>query len=50
LTNTFSGIRPVDLPGFVVAQLYGAVRGLWLASWLLSDAGADKAMNPEAQL
>lgn len=50
LTNTFSGIRPVDLPGFVVAQLFGAVCGLWLASWLLSDAGADKAMNPEAQL
>jgi glycerol uptake facilitator-like aquaporin len=50
LTNTFSGIRPVDLPGFVVAQLLGAVCGLWLASWLLSDAGADKTMSPEAQL
>jgi glycerol uptake facilitator-like aquaporin len=50
LTNTFSGIRPVDLPGFVVAQLVGAVCGLWLASWLLSEAGANEAMNPEAQL
>lgn len=50
LTNTFSGIRPVDLPGFVVAQLLGAVCGLWLASWLLSDAGADDAISPEAQL
>jgi glycerol uptake facilitator-like aquaporin len=50
LTNTFSGIRPVDLPGFVVAQLLGAVWGLWLASWLLSDAGADDAISPEAQL
>ncbi len=45
LTNTFSGIRPVDLPGFVVAQLLGAVCGLWLASWLLSDAGADETMK-----
>lgn len=50
LTNTFSGIRPVDLPGFIVAQLLGAGCGLWLASWLLSEAGADEAMNPEAQL
>jgi glycerol uptake facilitator-like aquaporin len=50
LTNTFSGIRPIDLPGFVVAQLLGAVCGMWLASWLLSEAGADKAMSPEAQL
>ena len=50
LTNTFSGIRPVDLPGFVVAQLLGAVCGLWLASWLLGDAGADDAISPEAQL
>jgi glycerol uptake facilitator-like aquaporin len=50
LTNTFSGIRPVDLPGFVVAQLFGAVCGLWLARWLLSDAGANETMSPEAQL
>jgi glycerol uptake facilitator-like aquaporin len=50
LTNTFSGIRPIDLPGFVVAQLLGAVCGMWLASWLLSEAGADEAMSPEAQL
>jgi glycerol uptake facilitator-like aquaporin len=37
LTNTFSGIRPVDLPGFIVAQLVGAACGLWLANWLLSE-------------
>ena len=47
LTNTFSGIRPIDLPGFVVAQLLGAFCGLWLASWLLRQA--DEAMSPEAQ-
>ncbi len=28
LTNTFSGIRPIDLPGFIVAELCGAVIGL----------------------
>jgi glycerol uptake facilitator-like aquaporin len=51
LTNTFSGIRPVDAPAFVVAQLAGAICGLGLAGWLLSQSGnADEATNPEAQL
>jgi glycerol uptake facilitator-like aquaporin len=35
LTNTFSGIRPIDLPGFIVAQLLGALCGLAFATWLL---------------
>jgi glycerol uptake facilitator-like aquaporin len=35
LTNTFSGIRPVDLPGFIAAQVAGAVCALALVSWLL---------------
>ena len=49
-TNTFSGIRPVDLPGFIGAEVAGALLGLALMAWLLrSPAGAD-AMNPEAQL
>jgi glycerol uptake facilitator-like aquaporin len=38
LTNTFSGIRPVDLPGFI-AQLLGPVCGMALASWLLDERG-----------
>lgn len=28
LTNTFSGIRPHDVPGFIAAQLVGALTGL----------------------
>jgi len=35
LTNTFSGIRPMDLPGFIVAELCGAFAGLLLMNWLL---------------
>ncbi len=27
LTNTFSGIRPVDLPAFIAAELCGAIAG-----------------------
>jgi len=35
LTNTFSGIRPVDLPGFILAELCGAFVGMLLMNWLL---------------
>jgi len=35
LTNTFSGIRPQDLPGFIAAELTGAVTALLLMNWLL---------------
>jgi glycerol uptake facilitator-like aquaporin len=50
-TNTFSGIRPIDLPGFIVAQLLGAVCGMALATWLLRQPEDDvEPMNVEAQL
>jgi glycerol uptake facilitator-like aquaporin len=34
LTDTFSGIRPVDLPGFIAAQLLGALIAAGVAGWL----------------
>ena len=37
LTNTFSGIRPIDLPGFIAAELAGALVALALCSWLLKS-------------
>jgi glycerol uptake facilitator-like aquaporin len=37
LTNTFSGIRPIDLPGFIVAELVGAIIGFLLMTWLLRE-------------
>jgi len=40
LTNTFAGIRPVDLPGFIAAELVGAVCGLVVTTWLLRPPGA----------
>jgi glycerol uptake facilitator-like aquaporin len=50
-TNTFSGIRPVDLPGFILAQLLGALCALAFAAWLLrEEAGADEPSKAEAQL
>ena len=39
LTNTFSGIRPADLPGFIAAELCGAVVALIFMNWLLRGAG-----------
>jgi glycerol uptake facilitator-like aquaporin len=51
LTNTFAGIRPADAPAFIVAQFAGAICGLGLMGWLLSQSGnADEAISPEAQL
>lgn len=35
LTDTFTGIRPVDVPGFVVAQLAGAFAATALLRWLV---------------
>ncbi|MET0439416.1 MAG: MIP/aquaporin family protein [Devosia sp.] len=47
-TDTFSGIRPVDLPGFILAQSAGAVVALALMSWLLRvPSGGDLPINPE---
>jgi glycerol uptake facilitator-like aquaporin len=51
LTNTFSGIRPVDLPGFIAAELLGAVSALAFMSWLMREqAGASDPLKTEAKL
>lgn len=38
LSDTFSGIRPVDVPGFVAAQMLGALAGLVLSRWLFESS------------
>jgi glycerol uptake facilitator-like aquaporin len=40
LTNTFAGIRPHDVFGFIVAQLAGAAAATWLFRWLSPDISA----------
>ena len=42
LTDTFSGIRPIDAPAFIVAQLAGALLALGLAGWLFRPAEVTK--------
>jgi glycerol uptake facilitator-like aquaporin len=49
MTNSFSGIRPVDLPGFVVAELCGAIVALMFMGWLLRGAGEAALMTKEAR-
>jgi glycerol uptake facilitator-like aquaporin len=41
-SNTFAGIRPVDVPGFIVAQFLGAVAATLLWRWLLSAPAPSK--------
>lgn len=48
LTNTFCGIRPQDLPGFVAAELSGAVVALLFVNWLVREA-ADPSPHIEAR-
>lgn len=40
-TDTFSGIRPLDVPGFIAAQVIGAVLATVFAGWLYRAVGAD---------
>ncbi len=37
-TETFSGIRALDFPGFILAELAGAAAAVWLVAWLLKGA------------
>lgn len=47
-TDTFSGVRPLDLPGFIIAQILGAVLAMTLMSWLLRvPTGSALPINPE---
>jgi len=39
LTPTFSGIRPLDLPGFVIAEILGALAATLVSAWLFGMQG-----------
>ena len=44
-TDTFSGIRPVDAPAFIIAQLLGAAAATLVFGWLLRP-GTEAAKQP----
>lgn len=50
LTDTFAGIRPIDLPGFIAAELAGAGLSAAFMSWLLPPSVAipTSVLTPEA--
>lgn len=50
-SDTFAGIRPLDAPGFIVAQLAGAAAATALFRWLVPSLAADagKVIVPHAQ-
>jgi glycerol uptake facilitator-like aquaporin len=49
MTDSFSGIRPVDLPGFVSAELCGAIAAMLLMKWLLRGEGEGAAIARDVQ-
>ncbi|RVC64450.1 MIP/aquaporin family protein [Mesorhizobium sp.] len=46
LSDTFAGIRPLDVPAFVAAQLAGALVAMTLAGWLLAEPQALTKVEP----
>jgi glycerol uptake facilitator-like aquaporin len=50
-TDTFSGIRPVDAPMFIIAQIAGAFAATWLFQWLTQalPAVADRVVVPHGR-
>jgi glycerol uptake facilitator-like aquaporin len=48
LTDTFAGIRPADVPGFVVAQLLGAAAATACFAWLVPAVAAPDAVQRSA--
>lgn len=40
LTDTFSGIRPLDVPAFIAAQVAGALLAAGLVGWLMPNASS----------
>jgi glycerol uptake facilitator-like aquaporin len=49
LSNTFAGIRPMDVLPFIVAQLLGAVCALCVCHWFLPVAPELQARRFPAQ-
>jgi len=45
LTDTFSGIRPVDVPWFIVAQIAGALSALVAAKFIFPSRAGDIVSN-----
>lgn len=47
LTNTFSGIRPVDAPWFILAEIVGALLAAGLFRWLFASKAPRQAADTD---
>jgi glycerol uptake facilitator-like aquaporin len=52
LTDTFAGIRPADVPGFILAQLAGAAAATLLFRWLVPalPQSAERVVLPRSEI
>jgi glycerol uptake facilitator-like aquaporin len=52
LTDTFAGIRPADVPGFILAQLAGAAAATLLFRWLVPalPRSAERVVTPRSEM
>ena len=49
MSDTFAGIRPVDVPGFIAAQLAGAAAATALFRWLIPGPPKDSIVVPHEE-
>ncbi len=50
MTNTFSGIRPLDLPGFILAELAGSTLAFVFFAWLFRPMPEEFPVPAEAPI
>ena len=48
LTDSFSGIRPIDAPVFILCQIIGALLATWTMIWLLSKRTTGEMASAKA--
>jgi glycerol uptake facilitator-like aquaporin len=47
LSDTFAGIRPADVAGFIAAQIAGALAATFLFKWLSPNLAANAVVVPK---
>lgn len=49
-SDTFAGIRPVDVPPFIIAQILGAICSVFLFNWLLKGEDEETRRRGEREM
>ena len=48
LSDSFAGIRPADVPGFIAAQFVGAILAVWFFGWLWRSGAANESPSTQS--